>query len=106
MSIQRLFNQTGTLKTRSGYDQYGKEVQNAGTTVNCRFQEVVKTRIHPDGSVEDIDAKAFVPPATNVNAGDHFIFNSIDYRVLYVNSVVDGRGTLHHYELRLTKWQS
>jgi len=106
MSVQRFLNQTGTLKTRTGYDQYGKEAQTAGTSVICRFQNTAKTRILPDGSVEPIDAYAFLDPSISVNPGDHFIFASVDYRILTVNQVVDGRGIAHHSEINLSKWQS
>lgn len=106
MSIQQFFNQTGTLKNRTGYDQYAKEIQTAGTSIACRFQETTKTRLLPDGSVEAIDAYAFFDPSTTIVAGDHFIFNSIDYRVLSNNLVVDGKGLAHHSEVRLQKWQS
>lgn len=106
MAIQDFFNQTGTLKGRTGYDQYGKELQSAGASVACRFQETAKTQILPDGSVEPIDAYAFFDPATTINPGDHFVFSSTDYRVLSVNMVVDGKGLAHHSEVNLQKWQS
>jgi hypothetical protein len=106
MAIQEFFNDTGTLKGRTGYDQYGKEVQSAGAVVSCRFQETTKTRINPDGSVEPIDAYAFFDPSISINAGDHFVVTGVDYRVLNVNQVVDGRGLLHHLEVNLQKWQS
>jgi hypothetical protein len=106
MSIQDFFVQTATVKTRTGYDQYGKELQATGTAVNCRVQEVNRTKILPDGSVEPINAIAFVDPVVTINSGDHFSYNGTDYRVMDVNQVVDGRGLLHHNELRLQKWQS
>lgn len=106
MAIQNFLNQTGTLKGRTGYDQYGKETQSAGSSVACRFQETTKTIINPDGSVEPIDAYAFFDPSISVNAGDHFVFAGVDYRVLTNNLVVDGRGIAHHSEVNLKKWQS
>lgn len=106
MSLQSFLNQTGTLKARSGYDRYGKETQGAGTTVACRFQETQKTNILPDGSTEPIHAYAFFDPAITLNPGDHFVFNSVDYRVLNNNLIVGGNGIAHHNEVNLQKWQS
>jgi hypothetical protein len=106
MALQNFLNQTGTLKSRTGYDQYGKEVQAAGTSVACRFQETTKTIIKSDGSTEPIDAYAFFDPSISVNAGDHFTFGGVDYRVMTNNLVVDGRGLAHHSEVGLQKWHS
>lgn len=106
MAIQKFFNQTGTLKNRTNYDEYGKEVQSAGTSVTCRFQQTNKTRMLADGSVEPIDAYAFFDPSVSINTGDHFVYNGVDYRVLTVNLVVGGAGLAHHSEVNLQKWQS
>lgn len=106
MAIQNFLNQSGSLKNRTGYDQYGKEIQSAGASVACRFQETNKTIVKQDGSVEPIDAYAFVDSSVSINSGDHFVFNSIDYRILTVNQVVDGKGLAHHSEVNLVKWHS
>lgn len=106
MAIQDFFNQPGTLKSRTGYDQYGKEVQTAGVSVSCRFQNKQRTVLNPDGSVETFDAYAFFDSSVNINAGDHFNFGGIDYRVFDVNGVSDGKGLAHHNEVNLQKWQT
>lgn len=106
MSIQTFFNQTGTLKNRTGYDAYGKEKQNAGTSVSCRVQLSNKTKLLPDGSTEMILGKVFFDPSVTVANGDHFVFASIDYRVMNLNPIIHGNGDTHHYEGELQKWQS
>ena len=106
MAIKRFLNQTGMLKNRTGYDQYGKEVQTAGTSINCRFQESNKTHLMPDGSVEAIHAIVFFDPTVNANSGDHFVFEGVDYRILDIQDEVDGLGNLHHLEARLVRWTS
>lgn len=106
MAIQDFFNQIGSLKGRTGYDQYGKETQGVASSVACRFQNTTKTRLLANGSVEPIDAYAFFDPSISINPGDHFVFNSVDYRVLDIRQIVDGRGLAHHSEVSLSKWQS
>ena len=106
MSLTSLLNQTITLYSKSGYDEYGTEVEGSGTGYKGRFQPVTKTRLLPTGETTIIDGIVFLPPGITVEQGDKLVYSGVNYKVFAKKTEVDGRGNTHHLELEVQKWQT
>lgn len=104
MSLLGLLNQTITIASKSSYNNEGREVVGAGTSVKCRFQQTTKRRLLPNGSLQTIDGIVYVPGDTSVNTDDKVTFNSVTYKVFSKYAAVDGSGNTDHYKLELIKW--
>lgn len=103
MSYNGLLNQSATLYNGSSVDEYGRDSYAAGTTVKCRFEEVDKSRLLPNGEIKQIDGIVFVQGDATVNIGDKITYSSVNYRVVSKNVVV-ARATTHHIELEVQRW--
>lgn len=111
MSINGLLNQQITITSKTGYDQYGREVTSGATTVLARFQKTNKLKFNPlatgspNATLSVIDAIVYVPNDTVVVIDDKVTYGGVDYKVYGIYTAVDGSGDTHHMKLELTKWK-
>lgn len=106
MSFPGMLNQSITLYSKSGYDDYGREEVGSGSTVKCRFQRTTKRKLLDNGNIIIIEAIAYVPSDTTVVTDDKVTFDSQDYKVLGRYDAITGPGDTHHIKLELVKWQA
>lgn len=106
MSVNGLLNQTITIASKTGYNEYGREVVGSSNTVHARFQKTNKQRLLPNGSLITILAICYVPAGTVVVIDDKITFDSENYKVYGIYTPVDGAGTTNHLKLELTKWKA
>lgn len=104
MSFNALINQDAQLSAASGRDRYGKASQGSPVNIKCRFEQVNKTILNPQGETEPIDGIVFVLPTVTVSVGDKFTYQSLNYRVLVVAPIILGKGAVHHKELKVQRW--
>lgn len=104
MALSGLLNQSIIIKNPSGTkDIHGKEALAAGTTVKARVERTRKSIMLPDRQRAPIDAIIFVSSAT-VQIGAQVEYDSQKYRVMAVDDIVGGGGSLHHRELQCQLW--
>lgn len=106
MSIAGLMNQTITPKPKSSYDAYGRQVVSAGTDIKARVELKQKRRMLPNGSLVVTDGRAFLPSSSTLTQDDHFVYDSVEYRILLVYKVPGATGQTHHLQIEFIKAKS
>lgn len=106
MLPNHLFNQTLTIYNKTSYDQYGREVVGSGTDVQGRLIIKTLSRLLPNGQTVQIEAIAYVPTGTTVNANDRVTYGSDNYKVHGKYAPVDRNGNINHIKIELAKWQT
>jgi hypothetical protein len=106
MSFTGLLNQTATIANRSGHSADGRESVGAGTSAQCRAEEMTKMRLTPTGEPVRIDILFFFPSGTTVNVDDRITYNSTTYKAITKSVLVDGRGNTRHLQVEAQRWQS
>lgn len=101
-----MLNQRISIYSTPSFNAEGREVFTGSVVVKCRFQQMNKRKLLPNGDIIMIDGKVFVPGNTDVETNNKVVFDSVDYKVLSKYVAVDGQGNTHHIELELIKWQS
>lgn len=104
MSFNGLLNQTVTITAGSARDKFGKLTFGSGTDYKARFEKTSKNIFNKQNELEPIDGVVFVKPDTTVSIGDRLVHNSLTYKVMKIDEVVVGTGTLHHKELMVQEW--
>lgn len=109
MSLNRitgLLNQSCSVSTVGAVDKFGKHTYAAAATYACRFQRTTRVIATKQNEVEPIDGIVFLDSDAVVAIDDKLTFNSIDYRVMRIEPMIDGRGNTRHYELLVQKWNT
>jgi len=112
MSVNSLLNQSIIITSKTGYDEYGREITSGASTVKARFQKTQKINFNPSqpggnvASLKTIEAIVYVPSNTVVAIDDKVTYSSVDYKVDGVYEAIDGSGHDNHIRLTLTKWKS
>jgi len=104
MTLASLLNQTATIYNHSGFDSYGRASFTTSSSISCRFQQVTKRRMLPNGAVLTIDAKMWVPATQTISIDDKVTYDGTDYKVISVNKAIKQEGTTHHISIELQKW--
>ncbi len=104
MGINQFFNQTITIQNRTGKDLHAQSSWSAAVEARVRFEKTRKTIATSNREREPIDAVVFAQPGTNVEVGDLITYMASDYKVMTKDDMVDGKGTLHHIELKVQTW--
>lgn len=105
MSVNGLLNQQITLTTKTGYNQYGREITSGAETIQARFQKTNRQKLLPNGSFITIEATIYVPNDTVIAIDDKVTYGSVDYKVYGIYTAVDGTGRTNHLRVELTKWK-
>lgn len=103
-SLIGLLNQNCTISAKGVIDTFGKFTFGTPVAVSCRFQSTTRTIASQQNEIEPIDGIVFVGPSTVVGSGDKLTFNGVDYRVMKLQPMIDGRGNTRHYELLVQEW--
>lgn len=104
--ISGLLNQTADISHKSYFDDYGKTVYSPEQSVACRFQHKTRRRLLPNGSIQTIEAIAYVPATTFVEVDDKLVYLDQTYKVTSKEDAVDATGRVDHIKLELAKWQT
>lgn len=107
MSLNKIaanLNQTLSLYSDGVVDKFGKVTYGAAVSYPCRFQKVTRTMVTPQHELTPIDGIVFLGPDTIVDIGYKLTFDSKDYKVMSVEPLVDGRGRIRHYELKVQRF--
>ena len=103
-TISHLLNQTCTISTAGVVDKFNKRTFGTATSTACRFQKVHRTLATKQNEIEPIDGLVWVESDTTVVVDDKLIFDSVDYRVVQAEPMIDGVGTTRHIELLVQEW--
>lgn len=106
MSFNALLNQTVTISRRTGSDVHTKETYSAGVDARARFERKASVIVTQEREREPIDGIVFIKPNVDVEVGDRLAYNSTNYKVMAVEDVVLGNGTVHHKELKVQVWRT
>jgi hypothetical protein len=102
--IKGLLNQTITIYSKTGFDAYGRESVGTATTAKGRMEVGNKNYLKPNGETVTIDAILFLGADVTISIDDKVNFNSVNYKVTYLNKIVGGSGSTDHLELALQQW--
>lgn len=97
-------NQSGTISTKTGNDQYGRNQFSTTVTVSCRLQLQTKTRFLPNGQTLIIDGIVYLPANTTVEINDKFTYAGVVYKIHSKYSPIDGEGNVNHIKVEIIKW--
>lgn len=104
MALVGLLNQAGSLYTKSTRNKYGKTGFGSAVAIKMRFQKTSTTILNNEREPEPIDGIVFVGPDVTIDVGDKLTYNSVTYRVMTVEPIVVGNGSVHHKELKVQEW--
>ena len=104
MTLATLLNQTATIYNHSGFDSYGRASFTTSSSIECRFQQINKRRLLPNGAVLTIDAKMWVLATQTIAIDDKVTYSGTDYKVISVNQAIEQTGSTHHISVELQKW--
>jgi hypothetical protein len=109
IDVTKYLNQTATLKTQNGHDEYGTPQIGSGTTVNTRFVTTSERTTDSVGAIGErgteitIDAKAWLEPDTTVKPTDIVDFGGDTYIVVRVSKPRTRVGDVNHRKLELAR---
>lgn len=106
---RRLLVHSGTLKHRTGVDQYNKPTYAADVALtNVRFEPVKATALQALGEMKDdkmlmfFDCVNSSPVGTTFAQMDRIVFGDLTLTVRMVEPVYGDSAAVHHYEVSLT----
>ena len=103
MPINRYLNQTVTIKSRTGYDAYGKPTVSSASTIEARIQEKTNSLVDDNGQEFLTDAELWVKPAQTIAVDDVITFDGNAYKVVRVDTKRTFTGTIDHKKVYLVK---
>jgi hypothetical protein len=101
--IESYLNQSGTLKSKTGFSLEGKPTLSTGTVVACRFQHKTKTLRNDQGVEYTIDAELWLKPDQAVALEDVFVFESVNYKISKIDDKRNLSGNTSHKKALLTR---
>ncbi|TCS78780.1 hypothetical protein [Tepidibacillus fermentans] len=96
--IKDYLNQTATLKTTTGYNEYGEPVSST-KTIFCRFE--MKRKLVRDKQGNQVVSEATMYCIDSIGPDDRVVYNGKEYVVITVSEIVDLDGKITHYEVAL-----
>lgn len=107
MALNRIganLNQTITIYPSGVQDKFGKVTYGTGVDYACRFQKVTKNIVTAQNELTPVTGMVFLSADATVAIGSKATFGDVDYKILSVEPLIDGRGRTRHYEAYLTDW--
>lgn len=104
MNVDHLLKQSCTLAAPEAADRTGKSAYPAGTATKCRFQKTSRIIQVNNTEKAPIDGVVWVSRNTAVDTSYKLTFAGIDYRVMMVSPMVDGKGATRHLEVLVQRW--
>ncbi len=105
MSINSLLNQAVTIQIKTTRSRYGDAAFTGNISTTARVELCTKTIMGPNKELTPIDAIIFLRADETISAEDKITHNTIDYRVIKKDVMVDGRGRTRHIEVKAQKWR-
>lgn len=96
--IKEYLNQTATLKTTIGYNEYGEPISNE-KIIPCRFE--MKRKLVRDKQGNEVVSEATMYCIEPVSPDDRVVYNGKEYAVISVLETVDLDGNIIYYEVAL-----
>lgn len=103
MGIETYTSQTVQRYPRSGYDSQGKPSFGSASSVLCRFTESTERIKDAAGNEYIIDAKMWVDADQTMALEDKIVYNSINYKVVFVKENRELDGEIHHKRIHLQR---
>jgi hypothetical protein len=96
--IKEYLNQTATLKTTVGYNEYGEPIPSE-KIIPCRFE--MKRKLVRDRQGNEVVSEATMYCIEPVNPDDRIVYNNKEYIAITVSEIVDLDGNIVYYEVAL-----
>lgn len=103
MPIDAYLNQRVSRKAKSGVDKFGKVTTSAAATIEARFQEKAKRLVDEQGKEYLADAELWVKPSQTLELEDVITVNSINYKVVRVDTKRGLTGGIDHKKAYLKR---
>jgi len=103
MPVNRYLNQTVTIKSRTGYDAYGKPTKGSTSTIEARIQEKTNRLIDDKGQQFRTDAELWLKPTQTIALDDVVTFESTTYKVVRIDTKRGFTGNKDHKKVYLVK---
>ncbi len=104
MAITSFFNQIVGIRNRTSKDLHGKQSYGALVSTLGRFEKKRMTIATSNREREPIDGIVFFGAMETVEVGDLVVYQTKNYKVMAKEEMVDGKGQLHHFELKVQTW--
>jgi len=96
--FNELMNRTLTIKRVSSVNTYG-ELTTINLTIKCRLEIIQKQFDNGKGAI--IDSEGVIYSTTKLLVNDGIVYNTIEYSVIKVDTVIDLFGNIQHYKAYL-----
>lgn len=105
MPIDTYTNQAVQIKSKTGFDKYGKPTTGTASSIRARFVEKPKLFKDANGHEYMTDAELWVLPTQTINLEDVVVVSSVNYKVSKIENRRDISGDIDHKKAYLTKTQ-
>ena len=99
MSLSLLLNQSVDIQAKASANEVGDITFGTAVTYPARFEEADGVIMTAQKEREPIDGRVFVDSDCVVAIGDKLVYGGTDYKIMRVDKLVLGSGSIHHYEL-------
>lgn len=96
--VKEYLNQTATLKTTTGYNEYGEPVASE-KVILCRFE--MKRKLVRDKTGNQVVSEATMYCIEPVSPDDRVVYNNKEYIAIAVSEIVDLDGKTVYYEVAM-----
>lgn len=96
--IKEYLRQTATLRTITGYNEYGEPVA-SDKNILCRFE--MKRKLVRDKQGSEVVSEATMYCIEPVSPDDRIVYNNKEYIAIAVSEIVDLDGNVVYYEVAL-----
>lgn len=103
MPVDTYLNQQVARKAKSGVDKFGKITTSASTTIEARYQEKAKRLVDDNGKEYLADGELWVKPTQTLELEDIITVNSINYKVVRVDTKRGLGGSIDHKKAYLKR---
>lgn len=103
MPIDTYLNQQVQIKSKTGFDKYGKPTTGSASTIEARFLEKQNIFKDDNGKEYTTDAELWILPTQTITLEDVITVNSINYKVARIDARRDINGSIDHRKAFLIK---
>jgi len=104
MNLDHLLKQLCTISTAGAQDKFGKKTQGTAVEYDCRFQKTSRVIATTQREREPINGVVWLSATAVVARDDKLTFDSVDYRVMTIEPMIDRNGATRHIELMVQEW--
>lgn len=103
MPINNYLNQIISIKSKTGFNAYGKPTVGTASNIQCRIVEKTSLLTDENGKEYQSDIQLWVLPTQALTLEDLVTYNSITYRIAKIDHERGLSGSIDHKKAYLVK---